>query len=483
MNKIFNFNRPGFLVSFVLITAQCLMLFAAVASGQTKPRKAAKAFAADLTPVVLIHGIGGSDLRRVVPNSERAQKRDLLNDGFPHDVLKISIIPLGKAADPRNLQFDESGAPRADTSSKIIQATAFYDVPLSRNITDLSKYLQTKGYTKATGVAVDDKNANLFEFYYDFRYSVPQTATLLADFVNRIKLQTGKPQVDLIGHSMGGMVIKQYVSNTENADGVRTIIFAATPHLGAPKALKALRYGDNLGVKLFDECKLKRAVHNMPSMFNLLPGRRYFEVAGGGYFTDARDLDDDKIVGELDYEQTVFNLKEGKETRCLMKPDKNDAPPFDRLSSDLVRINVEEFRGAQDDWKKPANTKVFAIAGYNISTLKKIKEDGAQITYTYTTEGDGTVPLESAETCDADEIYYADFRRLKTDHAQMIGSPEINAQIFNLLNSGAGIYIGGLSTARPDSAQFKIEPQVDRFIAIKPSGRPLKRTIKRRVRN
>lgn len=466
MIELFKNNCLKSTFARALLTVYCLSFFAVFAQGQIKNGGKKIIAAENLTPVVLIHGIGGSDLRRAAPEKERDGKRNLLNDGFPNDVL------AGFMGKPQNLQFGADGAPRIDTISKQLTATEFYDVPQSRNITDLSKFLVARGYLKAAGAAATERAATLFEFYYDFRFSVVDTAALLAEFVERVKMQTGAARVDLVGHSMGGVIIKQYLTKSENSANARTIVFAATPHLGAPKALKALRYGDNLDVAIFDECKLKRAVHNMPSMFNLLPGKRYFEASGGGYFTDARDLDKDGAVGELDYERTIFNLRAGVETRCPMKPDKNDAPPFDRLSSDLIRDQVENFRDAQDNWKRPANVKVFVIAGYNVPTLKSIKEDAAQITYSYTTEGDGTVPLWSAETCDADAVYFADFKRLKTDHSQMIGSPEIDSQIYNLLQIGAGIYAANILIVRPDSSQFVTTPKIDRALKPKPKRTP-----------
>lgn len=492
MIKLVEYKFAPSVVSVVIFTVFCSLFSIenidaqARRNGQTKKpviaqtRRAKKTVDENLTPVVLIHGIGGSDLRRVIPESERAQNRNLLDDGFPHDVLKMKINPFGKATDPRNLQFDETGAPRSDTASKTIQATEFYDVPFSRNITDLSKYLEAQGYKKSTGDAVADKAATLFEFYYDFRYSVPQTAMILSEFVNRVKLQTGAPQIDLIGHSMGGVIVKQYLSTTENANNIRTVIFAATPHLGAPKALKALRYGDDLDIGLFDECKLKRAVHNMPSMFNLLPGKRYFQIAGA-YFNDASDTDNDGVTGELDYEHTINNLKNGAETKCKLNADgKNqDAAPYDKLSSDLIRDNVENFRDAQDNWTKPKDVKVFAVAGFNVPTLKSIKEDRAQMTYTYTTAGDGTVPLLSGESVDADAIYYADFKQLKTDHSQMIGTPAIDLQIYKLLTTGAGIYAANISTKRPDDEKFTTTPKIERFFKLTPN-RAAKRTLKSR---
>ena len=418
---------------------------------------AAKTADEDLTPVVLIHGIGGSDLRRVSSNDDAGKSKDLLHDGFPNDVL---IGFLGK---PKNLQFDDAtGAPRIDTISKDLAATAFFDVPQRRDITDLSKFLQARGYAKDDR-KTKNKDARLFEFYYDFRFSVPQIAARLGAFIDRVKSQTGATHVDLIGHSLGGVVVKQYLLSKANARSVRVAILAATPNLGAPKALKALRYGDDLDFSIIDRCKLKRAVHNMPSVFNLLPGKRYFAAFGGGYFIDG-------AAGELDYERTLFNLKNDTESRCPMRPEKGDAPPFDRLSENLIRENLENFRDAQDDWTKPAGVKVFVVAGFNVPTLKTIKEERDRLTFAYTTEGDGTVPLWSAETCDADRVYYADFKELKTDHSQMIGAPEIDSQIYKLLRNGAGIYASGISTARPDSKLFETKSTVERFSKSKLSA-------------
>ena len=406
-----------------LVFAVFLFLLGSLSPVAVSKAQTAKTDKPNLVPVVLIHGIGGSDLRQ-------PKGRGLIGDGgFPNDVLKFL------AGDPQKLQFDSRGEPRADTISKSVEAAGFYDVPGSRNITDLSKFLQAKGFVL---------NQTLFEFSYDFRFSAIQNAAELGKFIEQIKQKSPTGQVDIVGHSMGGIVAKAYLAGEENAANVRNLIFVGTPHLGAPKALKALRYGDNLEVSIIDGCKLKRFAHNLPGMFNLLPGKRYF-TARGGYFIDDDDLDKDGVRGLLDYEQTVFNLKNGVETKCRLNPKVDVAPidkgnPVDRLSAALIDRHSIEFHDALDDWKKPETVKVFNLVGYGASTIETIKESGGRVTYEYTTEGDGTVPMWSAEAVESDYLYHVNVRKLKTEHAAMIGDVRLDLQIYQLLVKGAGVY-------------------------------------------
>lgn len=382
------------------------------------------------TPVILIHGIGGSDLDYVT--------RGIWSNGFPNDVLR------GFAGDPENLEFDETGHPKGEMS-KGMEATKFFDVPAYYDITDLSRSLAKNGYTKGV---------DLFEFYYDFRYSVPYTSALLAALIEKAKTDGHSDKVDIVAHSMGGLIARQYlIDKAENAANIRDLVFVATPHLGAPKALQALRYGDDLGVAIIDKCKLKRAVHNLPSMFNLLPGARYFDAAGGGYFTDANDIDADGVKGVLTYDQMVFNLKNGKETRCPMNQQK-DTAPFTTLSTPVTDTNLVKFREAQDAWVKPTGVAAFSIVGYGVSTLIGLEEGPGGIKMTYSTEGDGTVPLWSAETSGADQTYFVDLKKMRSEHSEMIGQKKITTLVYNLLHRGTWVPVDGISTNRPDKSIF-----------------------------
>lgn len=425
-------NKMNFGKSFItVLLAMSVFLLAGVKTeGQVKDVKDK-----EITPVILIHGMGGSDLRTT--------SKGLFDNGFPNDVLKFS------AGDPYNLQFDSSGKPRTDTMSKDIVAVSFYDVPGSKNITDLSKYLLKEDF---------EKNKTLFEFVYDFRYSVPYNAAELGKFINQIKEATKTKQVDIVGHSMGGLIAKSYLSDKSNAANVRNLIFVGTPHLGSPNALKALRYGDNLDVPIIDGCKLKRVVRNLPGMYNLLPGKKYFDLRGG-YFIDDDDLDDNGTRGLLDFKETLFNLKNGKETKCPLKEsvdiaENDNEMLLDRLNSKLIDEDTVKFHNDLDNWVKPKNVTIFNIVGYGRKTLKTLSEKDGKVDYQYTTEGDGTVPLWSAEAVNSNYIYYVNLDKLKTDHSKMIGDKRMDLQIYQLLKKGAGVYIDEAAAKRPADKEF-----------------------------
>ena len=97
------------------------------------------------------------------------------------------------------------------------------------------------------------------------------------------------------------------------------------------------------------------------------------------------------------------------------------------------------------------------LVGYGIPTLTKIAENKNQITFTYTTEGDGTVPLRSAESAVADKIFYVNLAQLKSDHSQMIGDEKIIGQILKLLQNGVENSIEGLTSERPTEFQETIK--------------------------
>jgi len=387
-------------------------------------------------PVILIHGTGGSRLGIGSPSP--------LRQGWPGDVLK------GSLGNPENLEFTEGGQPRTDTISSQLAPVDILDVPRQDDLNDLREFFESNGYIQ---------DVDLYEFLYDFRYPVTRNSVALKVFVREVLNRTGESTIDLVAHSMGGLVAQQYLSDIEGSSNVGTLVTLGAPFLGTPKALKVLRYGDDLGAPLFfDACKVKRAAHNLPGFFNLLPGQRYFQVNGGGYFIDEADIDGDGFKGKLDFDLMVFNLKQGSDNIiCPLQP-RRDSAPFNTLSDSLVDEQLVGFQTMRDFWAQPTSVNFYAITGYNLSTVVLIREvnDKKEKRYnpTCTNEGDGTVPLRSAETVNADGIYYADLAALRTTHSQMMGNPQIQRQVFGLLNSGAGFYGSNIKTARP--ASFKV---------------------------
>jgi triacylglycerol lipase len=61
---------------------------------------------------------------------------------------------------------------------------------------------------------------------------VPAAATRLGEWVERLCTTSGFDQIDLVGHSLGGLVARYYVQRLGGHRRVRTVVTIATPHGG-----------------------------------------------------------------------------------------------------------------------------------------------------------------------------------------------------------------------------------------------------------
>lgn len=93
---------------------------------------------------------------------------------------------------------------------------------------------------------------SLFTFPYDWRKNNEFTAQLLKAEIKNIKNQTGAEKVDLIAHSMGGLVARYYIESNLYQNDVDQLIFIATPQRGAPKAYLAWE-GGYLGTNMVSD--------------------------------------------------------------------------------------------------------------------------------------------------------------------------------------------------------------------------------------
>ena len=99
--------------------------------------------------------------------------------------------------------------------------------PILHTYDDLIATLDVNAYTPGT---------DLFTFPYDWRRSNIETAVLLKQRIDEVKSICVCDKVDLVAHSMGGLVARQYVQSDDYEQDVDQLIFLGTPHLGAPKA-------------------------------------------------------------------------------------------------------------------------------------------------------------------------------------------------------------------------------------------------------
>ena len=89
-----------------------------------------------------------------------------------------------------------------------------------------------------------EEGQTLFKFPYNWRSSNMQTALLLRDKINVVQSVCHCQKVDLVAHSMGGLVSRQYIQNSNYEGDIDHMIFLGTPHLGAPKDYLMWEGGD-----------------------------------------------------------------------------------------------------------------------------------------------------------------------------------------------------------------------------------------------
>jgi PKD repeat protein len=152
---------------------------------------------------------------------------------------------------------------------------------------------------------------------YDWRIGVRTEAARLAD---RLETDCGNGRTWLVGHSTGGLVIKAALrlmredgKDPEHCLGGGGVVFLATPHLGAPKAIGseinpdiffgiATNWKDELKADLADEGRLAHVLRNWLTPYELMPAQGDAAVPADArelWFDDLHDgLGDQNVNGD-----------------------------------------------------------------------------------------------------------------------------------------------------------------------------------------
>lgn len=114
--------------------------------------------------------------------------------------------------------------------------------PIFHTYDDLIATLDANGYTPG---------ADLFTMPYDWRQSNVLTALQLRNTINDVQAICHCDKVDLVAHSMGGLVARQYIQSDKYENDVDQLIFLGTPHLGSADSYLTWEGGE-VGITLRD---------------------------------------------------------------------------------------------------------------------------------------------------------------------------------------------------------------------------------------
>ena len=263
------------------------------------------------------------------------------------------------------------------------------DISTSTIIRNIGNYNFFNGLFSSLDNIDLEENEDVFEFPYDWRLDVETTVAKLKDKIEEVKTQRGVGRVNLIAHSMGGLIVKKYLKDYGGSSADK-FIDIGTPHTGAPKTFKILSYGDNFGFEKFgldilNSNRVKAISQNMPAVYQLLPSQNYFD--NEEYYV----LDGTSGNNRLDFSETKSYLKSEGRNSALV--DRADA-----FHQEIDNLNPADY-----------GVETYNFVGCGVPTIGKfyILENGTHPIYNIGyINGDGTVPFESANNFPATKTYY-----------------------------------------------------------------------------
>jgi len=125
-----------------------------------------------------------------------------------------------------------------------------------------------------------DQPTPVFAFPYDWRMDVRATAGKLAVFIDEVLARTrllkhyaraDGLQVDLVGHSMGGLVITEYLAQSGRQARVAKVATIGTPFLGSVEAIVKMTTGMSLLTGPEPREREREAARVTPALYQLYP--------------------------------------------------------------------------------------------------------------------------------------------------------------------------------------------------------------------
>lgn len=376
-------------------------------------------FFTNKTPVLIVPGVTGTELRK---------GEELLWADIPRMAKDIT----DNFMDPLSFSENSISSDSEVSISNVISSKNFSGVTIFDYIESLTGEFKSQGYVE---------NENLFTFPYDWRYGVSgqledgkTVPDLLSQKIQDIIQQTGSDKVDVVAHSLGGLIVKKYIIDYSADHHIGKAVFIGVPNTGAPKAIKMLLEGDSLGMFFLSQSEMKKIAENLPVSYDLLPTQQYYNAKGS-------------FVETIDY-GNIFDLSS---TFPEVKIKDLNYQEFKNYLTSDHKLNIGALTGAEtlhnqnfDDFDiRTAGVDVYAINGCKAGTINKITETtstnifGQKLTNYKALKmgrGDDTVPLESATNLpiDQDKKYYA----LAASHSKMLSQDGIRQQIVNILSGG-----------------------------------------------
>jgi len=170
-------------------------------------------------------------------------------------------------------------------------------LPFVKEYDGLVQTLKNLGY---------QEGKNLFLWPYDWRKSIDTTSQKLNAFIDAtVKPNNPGSKIQLVGHSLGGLVTRAWTQTNSNVNQVHRLVTVATPHKGAIQPYKAWEGGDvaqensflSLATKIMIELNrrilptTRQVVQNQfPVLKDLLPTESYLMSQGSNVLINEANM-------------------------------------------------------------------------------------------------------------------------------------------------------------------------------------------------
>ncbi|MFO1159329.1 MAG: hypothetical protein U1E60_10865 [Reyranellaceae bacterium] len=336
---------------FRLICWSLGLLLATINMGEAK---------SDTRRVIVVPGVMGSKL---CDQPERV----IWGDRSSYVAGRVNALRLPPDVEQRNKAIENCGLIESINLIPLLWESNVYNSLLS--------FLKDLGY----------KPENITIFDYDWRLSNFKNADRLKSTIDRVA-PNGK--VDIVAHSMGGIIARIYYQSLGGNAKVQNLIMLGTPHLGSAKIFERLKDGfehwpNSLSGGISE---IQKTILSFPSTYQLLP--TYAECCA---FSTGGDESTAEYKDVLDIETW---------TRFSWLPVDFKTGPYAKALS----AHLEEARKLRELFLHPISTnldewtRIFYIANGFVDTWSRVFFDSATGNVVGKTlkPGDGTVLLFSA---------------------------------------------------------------------------------------
>jgi formylglycine-generating enzyme required for sulfatase activity/pimeloyl-ACP methyl ester carboxylesterase len=287
-------------------------------------------------PVVFLHGVSGSVLktgnRTIWPTITPSDVADLHTVTGPADAEAVDIVR----------EYNVGGLG--------VEVLQFYG-PFLRNMTNAHGYIEfqmqgdrSRMTNSHISTLTNTTKPDLFVFPYDWRQPNASHTAILRAYLKNISDLHGGKKVNLVVHSMGGLVMRRYLLDY-GADLVGRVVTVASPLWGAPESAYRMFTGiffDKAGIDFVNSSAMKDSVLSMPAVHELNPSTRFYQNWGLPVFTEEG----------LDYDQNGIKNEGYDANRFRASLDELAYPQTPGANN----VNFHDYLGGrQDDWSTDTN--------------------------------------------------------------------------------------------------------------------------------